>query len=136
MFVNFGRMRVMRQVTVGRNWRRIETIDRVSSLITGALAKRGLAEHAMASLALHRINGWIAGAFASKNPPAKAERIAEGVLTIGCSHSVVLQEMQVRLPELRAFIAAECPFAAIADIRLSRDDGKAGNALAPGNPPT
>ena len=90
----------------------------------------------MASLALHRINGWLAARFAAPTPPASAERISEGVLTIGCAHSVVVQELQLQLAELRAFIASECPFAGITEIRIVRDDGKAGNALAPEKPNT
>ena len=109
-------------------------MDRVSSLIAGTLAKRGLAKHALSSMALHRVNEWLARQFPTGSP-AKAVRITDNVLQIDCTHSVILQELQLRLPELRAFLAAECPFAAVTDIRLSRADGIPGNALAPGNPP-
>jgi hypothetical protein len=108
-------------------------IDKVSSLIAGTLAKRGLATHALASLALHRVNAWLA----ERVPPgaAKATRLADGVLAVECSHSIILQELQAQTPELKAFLARECPFAAISDVRLSRFDAGAGNTLAPGNPP-
>ncbi len=109
------------------------SIDKVSSLIAGTLAKRGLAQHALASLTLHRVNAWLA----KRLPPgsARATRIADHVLTVECSHSIVLQELQLQSAELRAFIASECPFSSITDLRLSRSDGNAGNTLAPGNPP-
>lgn len=110
-------------------------MDRVSFLIAGTLAKRGLAQNALASLALHRTNAWLAAAFPLGDSPAAAERLADGVLHIRCSHSVILQELQSRLPELRRFLASDCPFAAVTEIRLSRASGPPGNALAPGNPP-
>lgn len=110
-------------------------IDRISSLIAGTLAKRGLATHALSSLALHRVNAWLDERFPGMRSPAVAEKVADGTLFITCVHSVVLQELQLRLPELRRFLATECPFAAITDIRLSRGTGGAGNALAPENPP-
>lgn len=109
-------------------------IDRISSLITGALARRGLAGNALSSLAIHRVNAWIAGRFPVPVPPARAERIVDGTLRISCDHSAILQELQLQLPELRAFVARECPFVAVSEIRLARAD-TAGNALAPGNPP-
>lgn len=99
-------------------------MDKLSSLIGGALAKRGLAGHALASLALHRVNGWLIERFPSGGAPARAERIADGVLHIACSHSIILQELQSRLPELRAFLTLECPFLPVSEIRLAR-----------GNPP-
>jgi hypothetical protein len=110
-------------------------VDRISSLIAGTLAKRGLAQHALASMALHRVNAWIAAAFPGARPSAHAERIADGVLTVACDHSVIVQELQLRLPELKRFIEAECPFATIVDVRVIRSQGGPGNALAPRNPP-
>lgn len=108
-------------------------IDKVSSLIAGTLAKRGLAQHALASLAIHRINGWLSERFASA--PPRVVRIADGTVVVACGHSIIAQELQAQLPELNAFIASECPFARISAVRLVRSDDAAGNALAPGNPP-
>ena len=109
-------------------------IDRVSNLITGALSKRGLAGHALASMAIHRVNVWLKERFPA--PGAAAVRtVKDGVLLIECGHSVVLQELQLQAVELLAFCDAECPFASIREIRLSRSGEGPGNALAPGNPP-
>lgn len=84
-------------------------------------------------MAIHRVNAWLA----ERLPPAsaRATRIADHVLSVECSHSIVLQELQAQLPELKRFLASECPFAAIQDVRLARADGSAPNTLAPGNPP-
>lgn len=109
-------------------------MDRASQLITGVLAKRGLARHALASMAIHRVDGWLAARFPSAGA-ASVRSISDGVLAVECSHSIVLQELQLQLPELRAFCDAECPFASIREIRLSRSGEGPGNALAPGNPP-
>ncbi len=109
-------------------------MDRVSSLIAATLAKRGLGQHALAALALHRVNGWLTEAFPNGNNPSRAEEVSDGVLHIACFHAVILQELQLRLPELRQFLQKECPFARIKDIRLYRSDGRPENALAPENP--
>lgn len=109
-------------------------MDRASQLITGVLAKRGLASHALASMAIHRIDAWLAARFPSRSA-AIVRTVKEGVLSIECSHSIVLQELQLQLNELKAFCDAECPFASIREIRLSRSGEGTGNALAPGNPP-
>lgn len=108
-------------------------IDRVSSLIAGTLAKRGLATHALGSLAVHRANVWLRERFPVS--AARAVSIADNALRIECSHSIVLQELQAQTDELKRFLAAECPFASIHEVRLMRADGGAINALAPGNPP-
>lgn len=109
-------------------------IDRVSSLITGALARRGLAQHALASMSKHRVDAWLAARFPSKTA-ATVRIIKDGVLFIECAHSVILQELQLQLVDLRAFCDAECSFSSIKEIRLSRSGEGPGNALAPGNPP-
>lgn len=110
-------------------------IDKVSTLIAGALAKRGLAEHALTSLTLFRVNEWLKERFPTADSPARAQRVADHVLHIACTHSIILQELQQQLPDLHRFLATNCPFSAVQEIRLSRGDARAGNALAPGNPP-
>lgn len=111
-----------------------ERIERVSQLITGALSKRGLAGHAMASMAIHRVNSWLKERFPAAGA-ASVRTVKDGVLLIECSHSVILQELQLQLVDLRAFCDTECRFASIHEIRLSRSGETSGNALAPGNPP-
>lgn len=111
-----------------------ERIERASNLITGALSKRGLAGHAMASMAIHRVNTWLKERFPSQGA-ASVRTIKDGVLLIECSHSVVLQELQLQSVDLRAFCDTECRFASIQEIRLSRSGETSGNALAPGKPP-
>ncbi len=109
-------------------------MDRASNLITGVLAKRGLARHALAAMAVHRVNGWLRERFPAAGA-ASVRTVADGVLAIECGHSIVLQELQLQLVELKAFCDAECRFASIREIRLSRSGEGPGNALAPGNPP-
>ncbi len=109
-------------------------IDRVSSLITGVLSRRGVASQALASMALHRINGWLGERFPSPKA-AVARSIVDGVLLVECSHSVILQELQLQMVELKAFCNAECTSTGISDIRIARSGDAPGNALAPGNPP-
>lgn len=84
-------------------------------------------------MALHRVNGWLRDRFPSPKA-AVARSIIDGVLLVECSHSVILQELQLQLVDLRAFCDAECRAAAISGIRLSRSGEVPGNALAPGNP--
>lgn len=109
-------------------------MDRASQLITGALAKQGLARHALAAMAIHRVNGWLRKRFPADGV-AFVRSIADGTLSIECRHSIVLQELQLQITDLRSFCETECPFASIRDIRLSRSGEGSGNALAPGNPP-
>jgi predicted nucleic acid-binding Zn ribbon protein len=109
-------------------------MDKVSSLITTALAKRGLAHHALASLARTRVQGWLQGRFSAAHAPTVGS-IKEGVLLIDCPHPIVLQELQVLLPDLKAFLCQECPFAHISDIRISRSSDPSRKPLAPGNTP-
>lgn len=111
-----------------------DLVDRASNLITGVLAKRGLARHALAAMAVHRVNGWLRERFPAAGA-ASVRTVADGVLAIECGHSIVLQELQLQLVELKAFCDAECRFASIREIRLSRSGEGPGNALAPGNPP-
>ncbi len=108
-------------------------IDRVSSLITGTLARRGLALHALGSLALHRANVWLHERFPAAS--AQAIRITDHVLVIECSHSIVLQELQAQSVDLKHYLASECPFAALENIQLLRAGAEPVNPLAPGKAP-
>lgn len=95
-------------------------MDRVSSLIVGSLAKRGLARHATSSLVLHRVNCWIQQRFSGVPASPTASTVEDGVLVIRCSHAIQVQELQLQLADLRQFLASDCPFFTLRDVRLIR----------------
>ena len=85
-------------------------------------------------MAVHRVNAWLAERFPAPGA-ATARVIKDGTLHVECAHSIILQELQLQLTDLRAFCDTECRFASISEIRLARSGDGPGNALAPGNPP-
>jgi len=95
-------------------------MDRAFSVLSGVLSRRGLKEHATGAMVVHKSTHWI-----TKRLPFCAEfirvtKVADGVLFILCDHSVALQECAGIAPELKEFLAKECPFLPISDVRISR----------------
>ncbi len=95
-------------------------MEHIFKLLPGVLQKRGLQEHAVSALVVHRARSWIAEQLPSAAPYLEVLKINDGTLFIACTHSIAAQECQAALSDLRSFLQQECPFAVIRDVRLAR----------------
>jgi hypothetical protein len=95
-------------------------MDKAFSLLSGVLNRRGLKSHADAALAVHKARRWLDARLPACKEALRISKIADGVLSIECDHAVVLQECAGIVPEMKDFMAKECPFLPITDIRITR----------------
>jgi len=95
-------------------------MDRMFSIIPGVLNRRGLKSHAMGALVVHKAKHWIQKRLPFCIDFLNVTKITDGVLFILCDHSVALQECSGVIPELKAFLAKECPFMPISEVRITR----------------
>lgn len=95
-------------------------MDHIFKLLPGVLQKRGLREHAVSALVVHRARSWIAERLPSVCSYLEVLKINDGTLFIACRHSIAAQECQAVLSDLCSFLQQECPFAVIRDVRLAR----------------
>lgn len=95
-------------------------MDRAFSLLSGVLNRRGLKDHAVSALAVHKAKHWLDTRLPACKELVRISKVAEGVLFIECEHAVVLQECAGVIPEMKDFMAKECPFLPITDIRITR----------------
>ncbi len=95
-------------------------MDKLASVLTHVLNRRGIRDHAAGALVTHRVRGWFAERLPALAAFVHVIKVENGSLFLTCEHSVALQECQGVLTELQAFLRLECPFEAIKDIRVSR----------------
>ena len=95
-------------------------MEKLSHLLPGVLQKRGLHAHAHGAHAVFVVQEWMKECFPSLQSEVTARVVKEGVLTIACAHSIALQEVQMRVKELLAYLSTACPQANIREIRLVR----------------
>ena len=99
-------------------------MDKVSSLIGGILAKRGLREHAEAAMLTHRIGSWMKEKNARLATIVKVGSLKDGVVILHCDHSIALRECQDLLPDLQAFLSAQPGWMASVRVRVARGSAK------------
>ncbi len=95
-------------------------MDRVSSVLVGVLARRGLQSHADGALIVYRATHWIGGHLPAMAGVLHVQNYKEGTLSITADHSIALHECTAVMADLKTYLASECAFARIADIRISR----------------
>ena len=95
-------------------------MDRAFNILPGVLGKRGLKQHADAALVVHRVQEWFSKRFPSLVRYVHIRSVKDGILFIDCAHSIALQESTAAVEDLKLFLAQECPFATIEDIRIVR----------------
>lgn len=96
-------------------------MDRLSHVLPKVLQKRGLMHHAGSALLTHRAKQWLDEKLPLLRAFVRIRKLQDGVLIIGCSHSAALQECQCKTHELLQFLKVECPFEAVAEVRLVRE---------------
>ncbi len=96
-------------------------MDRAFSLLSGVLNRRGLKDHAISALVVHKARFWLRERLPSSDGFVHISKIADGVLFIQCNHSIMLQECTGVIPEMKEFLARECPFLVVSDIRVVRE---------------
>lgn len=95
-------------------------MQELQDLLTKALGKRGLLEHATASHVTHSARTWL-----HERLPDFADRIhvttfRDAVLTIKCDHSIVTQECQMLKHDLMHHLKSTFGADACDDIRIIR----------------
>lgn len=95
-------------------------MERIFGIIPGVLNRRGLKDHAIGALAVHKATHWIANRLPFCAEVIHVTKLQDGVLFILCDHSVALQECSGAVSDLRDFLAKECPLARISEVRITR----------------
>ncbi len=93
-------------------------MDKVSSVLSTVLRRRGLKHHADASLAIHHADAWIHLHARGLAGMVEAKTLKDGILSVHCSNAVALQEMQGLLQKLQQHLQKEG--VALAGIHLKR----------------
>ncbi|UPA22048.1 hypothetical protein K8942_03205 [Candidatus Peribacteria bacterium] len=96
-------------------------MDRLFSVLPKVLRKRGLQEHAEGALVVLRANRWFEEHFPHLKGVVSVKTYKETTLHIQCRHSIAVQECQGAIADLKAFLAKECAFAGVIDVRIGRD---------------
>src|SRR3989344_3244876 len=86
------------------------SMDRISTVLSRVLSRRGLSQEAQASLVVHRAREWITLHAPSLVGGVYVERIVGEDLLLSFDHSLFAQEAQAFLPSLLAFLRSECGF--------------------------
>lgn len=95
-------------------------MDRAFSLLPGVLNRRGLKDHAQSALAVHKAKQWLDERLPSCKGEVRISKVADGVLYLECTHSIVLQECAGIVPEMKDFLAKECAFLPVSEVRITR----------------
>lgn len=94
-------------------------MERVSSLLPGALRRRGLSEQAKAALVVHRTAEWLATKRKSAKNDMRPVCVKDGVLTVECTSSIALQEGEGLKHSLFVWLSKE-GFSAVTSVRFVR----------------
>lgn len=95
-------------------------MDKAFSLLSGALSRRGLKDHAIGALVVRKAGLWLEERLPSCKDHIRVRKVSDGVLFVECGHSVVLQECAALVPELKDYLAKECPFLPVSEVRIVR----------------
>ncbi len=99
----------------------MHTVDKVSSLLTAVLNRRGLADHAGSALIVHRCEQWIKERMPAIFPFVQVRFVQDGTLVIACSHAIAQQECQTASADLIADLSRNEPFIRISSVRTVRE---------------
>ncbi len=99
----------------------MEPMDKVSSLLTAVLNRRGLASHAGSALVVHRCEQWINDRMPTIAPFVRVRSLQDGTLVIACAHAIAQQECQTASADLIADLAKNEPFIRISSVRTVRE---------------
>lgn len=95
-------------------------MDRMFTIIPGVLNRRGLKDHAIGALVVHKAKQWMTKRLPFCADVLHVTKVQDGVLFILCDHSIALQECSGVIPELKEFLAKECPFMPVSEVRIVR----------------
>lgn len=95
-------------------------MDRVSSLLSRVLHKRGIEAHAQSALIVHRAQQWLHERSPALRTGAKATRVKDGALIVTCMHSIALQECNDSATDLIAYLKENCPSGAVSVVQATR----------------
>jgi len=92
-------------------------MDHISILLKKALNKRGLLQHAQASLAVTKAQKWLEEHVSD----ASAVSLKEGTLTVACINSIAAQECHAQIDDLKKYLTEECDVKGLEEIRIIRE---------------
>lgn len=81
------------------------SLEKLSFLLPRSLARKGLQEHAKASLFVFHAQKWIEEHLPELHESLHVRVVKDGVLEIACDHSIALQEMQMQKEVLLSALA-------------------------------
>ena len=94
-------------------------MDHISSLLPRVLKKRGLHGQALASLAVHHAQAWLASHLPEHAGVLLVKKLSDGTLHISAENSIAAQECSFRSEELKRFLQRECE-TTITEVRIVR----------------
>jgi predicted nucleic acid-binding Zn ribbon protein len=102
--------------------RTVTVMDHVSLVLSKVLRKRGLGVHADAALVSHVAAAWLCEQFPRSGKSFTVQSFKDGVLVVGCPHSVAAQECQGAGHRLLDFLRQEMPKTVFEAVRIVRAD--------------
>jgi hypothetical protein len=95
-------------------------MDSVGSLLPKVLRRRGLYEHAAASLVTLKAQEWLTAELPMFAGAITVPRFSQGVLEIACANSIASQECHSLVPVLLAHLTRECEGMSVKEVRVVR----------------
>ena len=95
-------------------------MERVGSLLSKVLAKRGLKDQAIASLIVHQAQEWLVDALPPFHDMIHVQKCENGVLFVKCEHSIAAQECHQVVDGLLEYLKGECGFTVVESVRIMR----------------
>jgi len=96
-------------------------MDRLNTLLTQVLNRRGLQGQATASLAVYQAQDWLNRTLPAFASDLKASQLKDGILLIEAGNSIAAQECQQQLSLLKDYLQKECGLTHIEGVQLLRD---------------
>ena len=95
-------------------------MEHVGSLLSKALAKRGLKDQAQASLVVHQAQEWLLEALPPFHGMILVQKCENGVLFVKCEHSIAAQECHQVVDALLCHLRDECGCKMVESVRIIR----------------
>ena len=100
-------------------------MDKLGTILPGVLQKRGLKDHAQASVVVHLAELWIEKHLPHISASLHAVTLRDGSsLILESTNSIAAQEMMPHLDPLLRYLKSEAPQHALREIRVIRERSK------------
>ncbi len=96
-------------------------MDRLNTVLSKVLQRRGLHGQATASMIVHQAQEWLVNALPQFARDLRVLHIKDGTLAIASANSIAAQECQQVVPLLKEYLIRDCKHAQLESIQIMRE---------------